>query len=534
MKIASVCYLPPSHVGNSQSFLANIRKFKRRFPLIFYGYQCPEPDAIQLKADPEFLKGNKQNRLALANAVFYTGVKIAAEQGYTHMIALETDCRVGRDYWDNVMWQEFEEQNPNALIGGSPVIFNPAAWSRQATEAYENFILRTHPRFCPVSVAGSGRLAEKQQTATFTNGALSIYNVDWLMKTFGDEMQPGRLVDLAIRSKAWDYEIGIRLWNQFDWKAYDQIVCLNSIYSGYGELMTTEAERRQWLSSGWIVAVHQIKSAWVGPDLTNEPCAVNATGLPTVEILIVSFKRDFEFVKYNLRSIKKFARGFSGTTIVIPSTDEELFQTLKPEFDFKLRAFVEEPKKGMLDHMVAICSADRFCESEYILHTDSDCIFTEPVTPSDYFQDGKPVLLCRPYSVVASIEPGHERWQAVASRALGFEVTHDYMVRHPAVHHRSIYPALRNFIRNVQNKPFREYVLSGSNEYPQGFCEFVTLGAYARKFHPDLYTFIDIGDKPEPPNKLFQGWSVEGLDCQITFKDGTKGTCRERFEKALA
>jgi hypothetical protein len=526
-KLGIFCYVPPTTVGNCHAFLKNIQRFKTRHPIIFYGYHTGIPGAVELKQDPEFLKNDPDNRLTLANAVFFTGLKIAIEQGFTHMLALEADCRVGCDYWDDEIWKEFLSKNPDAVMGGSAVVFNPAAWSREAAERYEQFVLETQPRLVPISVAGSGRLAEKQHSCVFTNGALSIYNLEWMKKAFWHDISNG-VVALAKRSKAWDYEVGIRLWNEFDYRAYEKVVSINCVYSGYGELMTNEMERRQWLADKRVVAVHQIKSAWVGPEMDDAPVV---SKMPSVEILLVTFKRDYALTRYALYSIRKFATGFKAVKVVVPTTDEELFKPLEKEFGVVIKTITEAPGKGMLEHLVAKCWADRFCESDYILHMDSDCIFTEPVTPLDYFRNDLPVLVCRLYSKVN--EPGHSRWKQVTEDVLKMNVDYDYMVRHPAVHVREVYEKLRQHVVRVQKMPFREFVVSGRNEYPQTFCEFVSLGQIARMEFPERYHFEDISDRPEPKNKMTQGWTHGGLDKEIQFKDGFVGTHRQHFQKLL-
>jgi hypothetical protein len=55
-------------------------------------------------------------------------------------------------------------------------------------------------------------------------------------------------------------EIGGRLWKVFAEDTFDFLGHLDTIYSGYGDILTTEEERMNLLRSGKVVAVHQIKS----------------------------------------------------------------------------------------------------------------------------------------------------------------------------------------------------------------------------------------------------------------------------------
>jgi hypothetical protein len=63
----------------------------------------------------------------------------------------------------------------------------------------------------------------------------------------------------------WDKEIGLRMWKAHGLEVFDRIGVLKSSYSSYGNAVTTEAHRKELLTSGKIVAVHQIKSAWKPP-----------------------------------------------------------------------------------------------------------------------------------------------------------------------------------------------------------------------------------------------------------------------------
>lgn len=528
MNPVSICYLPPSPVGNVDSFKANLKKFGRRFPLICYGWQLEDPHAVQLKQNPEYLKSNAQNKLALANATFFTGVRIAADQGYTHIIVLEVDCRVGCHDWDGIMWDEMLKKNPEAIMAGSPVVFNPAAWSRAATDAYEKFLARTYPRVCPMPVAGSGRLAEKQHTAAFTNGALSIYRMDWLMKTFSAEME--RTVDLAIRCRAWDYEIGLRLWNEFDLKAYDHIVSLNRSYSGYGELMTTESERKAWLSEGKVVAVHQVKSDWIGPDTAEkvktepekepvQPKIKRIKRQPAiksrVQIFIVTYARDFPYLVYCLRSIEKFASGFSAISILVPDHDLKDLRKIVADYKGDIPIFTydetEWPEKGFLWHECQIVRADEWCpDAEFIAHIDPDCIFTEQVTPDTFFKGGKPILRFEAFETIGVRHPSILRWKEACDRCLPFPVEVECMRGHPEIYHHGLYKECRRLMELKTGLPVDDYIKQQVNQFPQTFTEFPTLGAVAHHSFQSLYSLHDCAKQENPDMQdwpIIQFWS---------------------------
>lgn len=237
------------------------------------------------------------------------------------------------------------------------------------------------------------------------------------------------------------------------------------------------------------------------------------------EIFIVTFRRDFVYLQWCLRSIAKFATGFSGVNVLVPVEDEapcmELLRTT-PELPFPktLVTGIEWPGLGMLWHMAQIMRADQWCPTaDFIAHIDSDCLFTEPVTPDDYVRDGKPILRFEYFSNIAKRHPGCAAWQEPTQRCLPFLVTAETMRCHPGVFTRRTYAEARAQIEQKTGQPCDDYIKAQRNAYPQGFCEFVTLGNVAMHCFPNDYVCVEqTGDKLNPPNKLRQFWSHRQVD----------------------
>lgn len=236
-----------------------------------------------------------------------------------------------------------------------------------------------------------------------------------------------------------------------------------------------------------------------------------------VDILVVSYAKDAEWTRYCLASIQKFARGFGSVFLVVPRQHLEHFDKVPA----RIHAFDERPAPlGHLHHLLMKCTADEISPyADFILHLDADCIFAEPVTPEDYFVDGKPVLLYQAYD---SMTEDCSCWKQPTQDALGFEVEYEFMRRHPAVHYRQFYKVLRHHVSTVNKQPFADYLFSRKPNFPVGFSEFNALGALA--FHQGWdYHFIDLAKEPRPPDKLIQFWSHGKLDePQDIWLDGKK------------
>lgn len=247
-------------------------------------------------------------------------------------------------------------------------------------------------------------------------------------------------------------------------------------------------------------------------DMSILKCSINYT----------TFRRDYDWLKFSLASARKYAKGFSGITVVVPTTDLDVFLPIEREFSTPecpvlVRTFLEYPGKGFVHHLAMKSYADIFAPSStHILSMDPDCLFTSPVTPLDYFIDGNPVLLIEPYEAIKRAgHSGRFYWKEITEKALMFECTHETMCRHPAVHHNWIFKELRRYIETVHQVPFIDFVIKQKNEYPQGYGEHNTLGSFAFKMHPHSYHWIDRefdGEKNDPPSKLIQLWSYTGVD----------------------
>lgn len=221
------------------------------------------------------------------------------------------------------------------------------------------------------------------------------------------------------------------------------------------------------------------------------------------EIAIVSWAKDIEYLKGCLSSIRKFASGFSGVTLLVPEQERNQFSWVQ-EVDLKTYDRVADSRLFHLQHQAMKCRADEWCpDADLIFFMDSDCFFIEPVTPADYLVNGKPVLCIENFARL-----GGNPWKATTDRALGINSQFETMRRHGAIHYRGLFPEFRKLVENVNKMPFMDYVLSCKPDYPWGYSEFVALGNFALMSHwRPKYHFIDVGEQAYPPDHLLDVWS---------------------------
>lgn len=237
----------------------------------------------------------------------------------------------------------------------------------------------------------------------------------------------------------------------------------------------------------------------------------------TTEIFVVTFRPHFPYLEWCMKSISKFARGFSKLNVLIPTGDKDamtvllssVVQTHPLPFPIQIHLYDEWQGKGMLHHMRQIMYADEWCPyADFIAHIDADCIFTEPVTPDDYVKDGRPILRYELFDRICRRHGGVIRWKEASERCLPFPIQFETMRCHPEVYHRGLYKESRELIQRHTGRTVDDHIADGPNTFPQQFCEHVTLGNVAIERFRDHYVLIEqSSDRVSPPNKLQQFWS---------------------------
>lgn len=209
---------------------------------------------------------------------------------------------------------------------------------------------------------------------------------------------------------------------------------------------------------------------------------------PRVSILIVTYAKDIEFLRFCLASIKKFATGFSEVVVVVPRHEVWEFTWL-PKF-VRVGFIDEPPGRGMMAHEIAKCRADEWCPSaDFVLHMDADCMAFRPVTPAAYVTNWQALCVFEPFAKIKN--PNRHIWKEVTKKALGFEPIVDPMVRHPIVNPIAAYRATRMAVERHTGQKFDDYVLGCDSTFPQGFAEFCAIAAVGHRMFSGAYRMVE-------------------------------------------
>jgi hypothetical protein len=220
----------------------------------------------------------------------------------------------------------------------------------------------------------------------------------------------------------------------------------------------------------------------------------------TCDIFIRSYAKDFPWLHHALRSIQKFATGFRDIVIVIPDTDDLSCLTLERVVK------VKDTMDGYLAQQITKLRSDQYTDSDLILVTDSDTLFTELVTPESFMRDGKPIWFMTPWSEEMLAHPGTREWFFVMKNFFGEDPPAEFMRRQPFMFPREVLKGLRDFCYAKFEKSIDDYVRDAGK-----FSEWNILGMYCWLHHREKFYWMDTTVEC-PPEKCHQFWSYAPIE----------------------
>jgi hypothetical protein len=226
---------------------------------------------------------------------------------------------------------------------------------------------------------------------------------------------------------------------------------------------------------------------------------------PSTCIFIRSYQQDLNWLSYCLRSLHKFASGFTEIMVAVPGNEFPLFSHLTAETVIP----VHDADPKYLCQQATKMYADAHTGADAILHFDSDMIMTAPVTPDFFFKDGKPIWVITPWTTIYGDEK--KAWFHVMAKALRECPPYEFMRKCAVIVPRWIYAEFRAHMEKVHGIPLDAYIMSQpGHEYSEYNC----LGFYAWLYHRDKFHWHDTSVDGVPTWPFRQFWSYSGLTQQ--------------------
>ena len=235
---------------------------------------------------------------------------------------------------------------------------------------------------------------------------------------------------------------------------------------------------------------------------------------PKTSIITVTYDKDLEFLKYNLKSIKKFCREYHENVVVIDDHENDCIETQRYLDSIGQKYYINKEakfvKRGYVRQQYIKLLSDLYVspDTDYICHIDADSIFKQSHTPDRFFRNNKPILIKNNYIKLeqAFKQRGEDpkwymRWKETTSDILKFDVEYEFMGRMPLVYPKNLTKQVREHLEKIHSCSLLDLVkdLLIMSEYN-------VLGAYAYKFTPEDFFWID-------------RWETEHLIPETNYKD---------------
>jgi len=194
-------------------------------------------------------------------------------------------------------------------------------------------------------------------------------------------------------------------------------------------------------------------------------------------LFVRSYPSDYNWLSLSIKTMDKYLTYCDRTVLMIP------IGSPLPEghefFDDIIESYMYENVRGYIAQQLDKLDAYKYVDTEHILFSDSDCMYTGPFDVRDRFVDNKPILYITPYS---QLPPQGGHWQQTVEKNLGFKPTHECMRSFPILHRTQTlidlakdYPKLIDNARSIQDNDFSEFNLIGAyamlHNHPYHFTE---------------------------------------------------------------
>lgn len=233
----------------------------------------------------------------------------------------------------------------------------------------------------------------------------------------------------------------------------------------------------------------------------------------TCDIFIKSYEADAEWLGYCIRSIDRHCSGFRRLVVVTPKDFVPRAKTLETVVLVR-----PDSSNGYLHQQATKLHADQITDANYILHVDSDNIFTRSVDPEQFMTEGRVHCLITPMKDVPL--DARKAWIPVMQKFCGLTPEQEMMRRHPQLYPRWAYRALRSFCQNTHGVCLAEYIM---RQPDRAFSEFNCMNFYVWLHHREHFTWFNTNERRHTPDCIRQFHSYDGVERH-----------REEIEKLLA
>jgi hypothetical protein len=220
-----------------------------------------------------------------------------------------------------------------------------------------------------------------------------------------------------------------------------------------------------------------------------------------ITLFMRTYYKDIPWLIHSIKSMEKNLHGISYKVLAIPDNTPPLHISILNFFDKIVH--IKEQYTGYLQQQIDKVRAYQHTDNEYILFSDSDCIYYNPVDANQYISNGLVNLYYTDYS---KLEGDVLNWKAITHTSTGLNPEREYMRCFPIMHHRDTceildtLPAWNNYLPRIP---------------AHALSEFNALGVIADK-RTNLYNLIDTHSSIPLMPCAKQYWSWGGITPDIS------------------
>ena len=204
-------------------------------------------------------------------------------------------------------------------------------------------------------------------------------------------------------------------------------------------------------------------------------------------IVTITYDKDLEFLKYNLKSIQKFCHGYHENIVVIDDHENDCIETQKYLESIGQKYFVNKEakkiKKGYIRQQYMGYYMDNYLDNntDYVCCLDSDNIFTSHHNPSIYFKNNLPIMGMTNWK-----DMPNTKFKPSTEQALGYESTYNFMRRMPFIYPIWSFEKIRNYLKSLHGCSIEDYFKD-----VELCAEYCIWGDYLFKFFKQHFHWVD-------------------------------------------
>lgn len=242
--------------------LLDYKHSKNDIPIIIYSDEDLESNLpsylkfVKIPKIPKMHGGNLNPSDKYAFWSFIESIKIAKDFNFDYYFCYEWDCKIGKDYWYDTIWEEHLSWPYEPIMTGTPVFKCPLNGCGNLLQGSADY-RHLYSKECNMFMV----LEYTYPYSLYTNGALTFYNTKESEMYFRKEIYDNisNKSDYMDTISPWDLEYGIRLFKKHKEKSFNKVGWLPSSYSGCGDYYYNQFQREDLLNKELKVVIHQYK-----------------------------------------------------------------------------------------------------------------------------------------------------------------------------------------------------------------------------------------------------------------------------------